>query len=223
MLRRVLMLTGLAAALAAPAAGQSPSAAALAAAVPSELTPAIAARFGDGSAGTPATVTIGPSSLEFWWVTGVEPYAAGEPGWSMVDQGALVGALRVTGAFKDVRGRTVEPGVYTLRYGQQPQNGDHLGVSPFREFLLMSPAALDTDPSALGYDAVTKLSARTIGTSHPAALSLDPPDQAPDPPLSSYTNDDGLEGIVFEVPFAFEGKPQGTLRFGLILVGIIVH
>jgi hypothetical protein len=223
MFRRVVVLMSLLAALSAPAAAQSPAASPMAAPVPGDLMPAIAARFGDGTAGTPATVTIGETTFECWWVTGVEPYAAGEPGWSMVDQGALVGAVRVTGAFKDVRGRTVEPGVYTLRYGQQPQNGDHLGVSPFREFLLMSPAALDTDPSAPGYDAVTKLSARTIGTSHPAALSLDPPEQAPDPPLASYTNEDGLEGVVFEVPFAFEGKPQGVLRFGLILVGIIVH
>ncbi|MGE3277279.1 MAG: hypothetical protein AB7O67_19365 [Vicinamibacterales bacterium] len=223
MIGRILVVLMLCAALAAPAVAQSLSAAPLAAPVPDSLAPDIAARFGDGTAGTPAVVTVGDGRLEVWWVTGIEPYAAGDASWVNVDQGALVGAMRVTGPFKDVRGRTVEPGVYTLRYGLQPQNGDHLGVSPYREFLLMSPAALDADPAALGYDAVTKLSARTIGTSHPAALSLDPPEQADGAPLSAYTNDMDLQGIVFEAPFAFEGKPLGTVRFGLILVGIIQH
>ena len=60
--------------------------------------------------------------------------------------------MRVSGTFKEIRGKVVKPGVYTLRYGQQPQNGDHLGISPFREFLLISPAAIDKDPKVLGFD-----------------------------------------------------------------------
>ena len=63
------------------------------------------------------------------------------PGWSNVENGTLVGAVRVTGPFKEIRGKVVAPGVYTLRYGQQPQNGDHLGISTFRDFLLLSPAS----------------------------------------------------------------------------------
>ena len=119
------------------------------------------------------------------------------PGWSSVESGTLVGAMRVSGRFKEIRGKVVKPGVYTLRYGQQPQNGDHLGISPFREFLLISPAALDTDPKVLGFDGVVALSKQVIGTSHPASLSLDPPEDAPGAVLSTYKNESGHDGVVF--------------------------
>jgi hypothetical protein len=108
----------------------------------------------------------------------------------------------------------VKPGVYTLLYGLQPQNGDHLGISQFREFLLLSPAAIDTDPKVLGFDGVVALSKEVIGTAHPASLSLDPPQDAPGAPLSVYKNELGHEGVVLQV---------GSLKFGLIVSGLIVH
>ena len=123
-------------------------------------------------------MTLGEATIEIWWANGVAATAPG-PGWSNVESGTLVGAMRVTGSFKEIRGKVVKPGVYTLRYGQQPQNGDHLGISPFREFLLLSPAAVDRDPKVLGFDGAVAVSKQTIGTSHPASLSLDPPEDAP--------------------------------------------
>ena len=166
-------------------------------------------------------VTAGDVTLEFWWSNAVKMTAEGE-GWDDVDSGTLVGAVRITGNFKEIRGKPVKAGVYTLRYGLQPQNGDHLGISTFREFLLLSPAAVDQDPKTTGFDGAVALSKQTIGTSHPAALSLDPP-VASEAPLSTYTNDQGHKGVVFDVPRSINGKPAGTLRFGLILIGLIVH
>jgi hypothetical protein len=166
-------------------------------------------------------VAAGDATLEFWWVTGLRMSAEGE-GWDNVESGTLVGAARISGNFKEIRGKPVKPGVYTLRYGLQPQNGDHLGISTFREFLLLSPAAADVDAKVTGFDGAVALSKQTIGTSHPAALSLDPP-VASDAPLSTYSNDQGHKGVVFEVPRSINGKTTGTLRFGLILVGLIVH
>lgn len=160
-------------------------------------------------------VNLGPTAIELWWVSGL---AAGAGGWSEVAEGSLVGAMRVTGAFKEIRGKTVTPGVYTLRFALQPQNGDHLGVSPFREYLLISPAAADTDPKPLGFDGAVANSKQTTGASHPAALSLDPP-VASAAPLSTYTNEMDLKGIVFEVKTA----AGGSLKFGLILLGVIEH
>ena len=123
---------------------------------------------------------------------------------------------------KEIRGKPVMAGVYTLRYGQQPQNGDHLGISPFREFLLLSPAAVDQDPKTTGFDGAVALSKQTIGTAHPAALSLDPP-VATEAVLSAYSNEQGHKGVVFEMPRSVNGKPAGTIRFGVILIGLIVH
>lgn len=161
-------------------------------------------------------IIVGGATLDVWWV---QSLGGDGPGWSNVENGTLVGAMRVSGPFKEIRGKVVAPGVYTLRYGLQPQNGDHLGISPFREFIVLSPAAADTDAKVLGFDGVVALSKQVIGTSHPAALSLDPPEDAPGGVLSTYKNDSGHDGIVFEVPRA----PAGTLKFGLIVSGVIVH
>ena len=158
-----------------------------------------------------AKVVAGEATLDIWLVKAV---AGGGADWSGVDSGTLVGAIRVAGAFKEIRGKVVKPGVYTLRYGLQPQNGDHLGISQFREFVLLSPAAIDTDPKVLGFDGVVALSKEVIGTAHPASLSLDPPQDAPGAPLSAYKNELGHEGVVLQI---------GTMKFGLIVSGLIVH
>ena len=160
-------------------------------------------------------VTIGDSTIELWWVSAL---ASSGSSWEGVAEGTLVGALRVGGTFKEIRGKTINPGVYTLRFALQPQNGDHLGASPFREYLLVSPAAADTDPKPLGFDGVIAISKQTTGASHPAALSLDPP-VATAAALSAYTNELDLKGIVFDIKTA----NGGSLKFGLVLVGVIEH
>ena len=185
---------------------------------PSQFAPSIAAVL--QQSGTKAIV--GGATLDIWWVHAIALTADG-PGWSNVESGTLVGALRVSGAYKEIRGKLVAPGVYTLRYGLQPQNGDHLGISTFREFLVVSPATVDTDPKALGFDGVVALSKQVIGTSHPAGMSIDPPEDAPGALLSTYKNESGHDGIVFEVPRSLNGKAAGTVKFGLIVSGTIVH
>jgi hypothetical protein len=163
-------------------------------------------------------VVAGEATLDFWFVRALPIEGAGPPDWSRVAEGALVGAVRISGAFKEIRGKTVKPGVYTLRLGLQPQNGDHLGVSPNREYFLLSPAAVDTAPAPLGFDGTVAISKQTIGTSHPAALSLDPP-VTDAKLLAPVTNDFEHRGLVLEVPTS-AGMP---LRFGLILIGVIEH
>jgi hypothetical protein len=175
---------------------------------PADLAAGVAARLAPA-----AKVTTGAATLDIWLVPKLERSADG-PGWTDVESGTLVGAVRVSGEFKEIRGKVVKPGVYTLRYGLQPQNGDHLGISTFRDFVLLSPAALDNDPKVLGFDGVVALSKEVIGTAHPASLSLDPPEDAPGAALSTYKNEAGHEGVVLQI---------GALRFGLIVSGLIVH
>lgn len=185
--------------------------------VPSGLAPPVAAKLGAGG----VQVTAGRATLTFWWVNGL-PIGSGDGpgGWSGVEEGTLVGALAVEGDFRDIRARILKPGVYTLRYGLQPENGDHLGVSPFREFLLASPAALDTDPAPRGHDATIEISKQAVGGSHPAVLSIDPP-AAKENPLQVHRTQLDHEAVVMEIPVTRDGKPAGTLRFGVVVVGKI--
>jgi hypothetical protein len=175
-------------------------------AVPPELAAPVAATI----AAQGVKATVGANTLTFWWVKQA-PAAT----WGEMPEGSLVGAVKVEKDFRDVRGRVIKAGTYTLRYGIQPSNGDHLGVSPFREFLLLSPVSQDTDPSPRGHDGTVEISKLTIGGSHPAVWSLDPP-VATEAPLTVHTNETGLKGLIMEMPIA-----GGTLRFGLILVGKI--
>ena len=197
---------------AASVLAQAPTASILQQQPPSQLAPAIASLLHTSG----AKVVVGDATLDIWWVQSI---GGDGPGWGGVDSGTLVGAVRVTGSFKEIRGKVVAPGVYTLRYGLQPQNGDHLGISTYRDFLLLSPASVDQDPKPLGFDGVVALSKQVIGTSHPASLSIDPPEDAPGAVLSAYKNDSGHDGVVFEI----QRKPSGTIKFGLIVSGLIVH
>lgn len=90
-----------------------------------------------------------------------------------VPHGTLVGAIRFPAQGADRRGQPIKPGVYTLRYSLQPLNGDHLGVSPQRDFLVLVPAGDDKDLNAApNFDALMAMSRKASGTPHPAVLSM---------------------------------------------------
>lgn len=90
-----------------------------------------------------------------------------------VPMGALLGVIRFDGKGADRRGQTIKAGVYTLRYGIMPINGDHQGAAPQRDFLLMTPAADDKDLNATpNFDALVAMSRKASGTPHPAVLSF---------------------------------------------------
>ena len=55
-----------------------------------------------------------------------------------------------------------------MRYGLQPVNGDHLGVSPFRDYALLLPGAKDKTVAMLPRKQLETQSAESAGSSHPA-------------------------------------------------------
>jgi len=185
--------------------------------VPGEIAPAVAQALAPGG----VRAVAGPVTISFWWVKAIPLKNGGAaPAWSDVDEGSLIGAVKIDKDSRDIRGRVIRAGVYTLRYGIQPANGDHLGVSPYRDFLLLSPAAEDTDPAPRGHEGTIDLSKHAIGGSHPAVWSIDPP-VAPEPPLTLHTTELGHKALIVDVPVSRGGTPGGTLRFGVVLIGKI--
>lgn len=89
--------------------------------------------------------------------------------------GTLVGAVRFSAKWSDYKDLPVLPGVYTLRYGIQPQDGAHMGVALYRDFLLLIPSKMDGDPD-LDYspDKLVMASSEAAVGRHPATLSLFP-------------------------------------------------
>ena len=93
-----------------------------------------------------------------------------------IQQGALLGVIRFPGTGADRRGQSIRPGVYTLRYSNYPVNGDHQGVAPQRDFVLLVPADDDKDPNATpAFDQLVDMSRKASRTPHPAVLSIEPP------------------------------------------------
>lgn len=188
-------------------------------AVPSELGEPVRALLQPD-----ATVVMrGENRLEFWWVKGVPLDSApeGRPEWSNVPDGALVGAVKLTKPMTDTRGLPMKPGVYTLRFALQPQDGDHMGVSPHREFLLVAPAADDQTAEPVGWKGAVALAKKTLGKSHPAALSLNP--TTGEAAGAILTTDEGHKGVAFTVPVTVQGTAAGALSFAVTLVGHYEH
>jgi hypothetical protein len=85
----------------------------------------------------------------------------------------LVGVISFPKAATDFRGQQIKPGFYNLRYELIPNDGNHLGVSASRDFVLLTPAASDSLPAVqLKFDEVVSLSRKATGTNHPGPLSL---------------------------------------------------
>jgi hypothetical protein len=92
---------------------------------------------------------------------------------STIPHGALLGVIRFPERGADRRGQMIKPGLYTLRYSLYPVNGDHQGVAPQRDFLVLAPIAEDQDPAATpAFDPLMNLGRKASGTPHPAVLEL---------------------------------------------------
>jgi hypothetical protein len=86
--------------------------------------------------------------------------------------GSLVGALRFPRKSTDFRNQDVKRGLYTLRYANQPVDGNHVGTFDTRDFFVMVPAADDSSPEPIADDALFPASAESAGSSHPAIMPL---------------------------------------------------
>ena len=90
-----------------------------------------------------------------------------------LSESSLIGVISFPQATTDFRGQPIAPGVYTLRYELMPDDGNHLGVAPDRDFLLLVPAGLDTDPNAVfKFDELVQMSRKATKSNHPGPLSL---------------------------------------------------
>jgi hypothetical protein len=134
--------------------------------------------------------------------------------------GELLGALRFQSEGHDYRDQSIPKGVYTLRYGVQPVNGDHLGVSVFRDYALLLSATKDKEPTPITQKQLETRSTETAGTSHPAVFMLVPPPADAKPPAIARDEEKNLWGVVLLLPLAVKGEPQPLpMTTQLIVVG----
>jgi hypothetical protein len=168
----------------------------------------------------------GKTYAEFWLRKSVP--ASEKPGgpkgtiqFPFLAEGALLGAVRFPGEGHDYRDQTIAKGVYTLRYGLQPVNGDHLGVSPFRDYALLLPGSKDNGLADVPKKPLEERSAESAGTSHPAVLMLlTAPASAAATPAMNHDEEKNTWGAVVPLSLGVKGDASPvTLPVQLILVG----
>jgi hypothetical protein len=135
--------------------------------------------------------------------------------------GELIGLLQFASEGHDYRDQPIAKGVYTMRYGLQPVNGDHLGVSIYRDYSLLLPAPKDQSPAIPARKQLEARSAESAGTSHPAVLLLQaPPAEAPKTIVPSMIRDQEKNTWSIAVPFniLIKGQTEPIVQPVLLVV-----
>jgi hypothetical protein len=116
----------------------------------------------------------GKTIADFWLRKEIPNSAALADGatFSQIKEGALIGVITFPEKTHDYRDQTVKAGTYVLRYAMSMQDGAHLGVSPTRDFFVLTLPNEDADPKDLAPAEVIKLSRGASGAGHPAPLAL---------------------------------------------------
>lgn len=131
---------------------------------------------------------ISSSAIEIWYrkeVPSQPKNASSDAIYDRLAESTLLGVIHFTQTAQDYRGQSISAGFYTLRFALMPNDGNHLGVAPARDFLLLIPANADPGPEkTLKFQELVALSRQASGTKHPAPLSLVPAEGGAPPATS---------------------------------------
>ncbi|MFO1501501.1 MAG: hypothetical protein U1G07_24460 [Verrucomicrobiota bacterium] len=95
----------------------------------------------------------------------------------------LLGVATIGEGKRDYKDSEIPAGTYTMRFGLQPQDGDHLGTADFPYFVVLIPAKSDQElQSFKTYKAMLKASGKATATGHPIVISLRPVNDSKDVP-----------------------------------------
>lgn len=134
--------------------------------------------------------------------------------------GEFVAVVRVHAQADDFREDHVKPGLYLARYGLQPEDGDHMGTAPNRDFLILTSFADDKDVAPIAdMDKLGELSI-LAGEDHPLIWHLRPA-ESKDEGRATLRHDEKNALWIAEITWKTKvGGEEKTLRAGLVLVGI---
>lgn len=133
--------------------------------------------------------------------------------------GELIGVIRYKSKGTDFRGQEIKSGVYTVRYALQPEDGNHVGTSDTRDFLLLLPIESDTSPAAVDQEQLFKLSAEVAGTPHPAMLALQKANSGAESlPTIEHNEERELYSLLFQGTADAGGKTS-ELPVQVVVVG----
>src|SRR5205814_9633104 len=136
--------------------------------------------------------------------------------------GELLGVLQFATEGHDYRDQAIAKGTYTMRYGIQPANGDHLGVSTYRDYVLLLPAAKDKSLAVPTRKQLEERSAESAGTSHPASfLMLMAPQGAKPESTVLHDAEKNTWSVVLPLSLQVKGQAESIMYpVQLVVVGV---
>jgi hypothetical protein len=136
--------------------------------------------------------------------------------------GELLGVLQFATEGHDYRDQPIAKGVYTMRFGLQPVNGDHLGVSTYRDYVLLLPAGKDTSVAPPARKQLEERSAESAGTSHPASfLMLMAPQGAKSESSVLHDAEKNTWSVVLPLSLQVKGQAESmSYPVQLVVVGV---
>jgi hypothetical protein len=158
---------------------------------------------------------------QFWFRKEVAlPYAPedGQTALDVVKRTTLLGVLQLHRDQRDYKNDLIEKGLYTLRFAQMPQDGNHMGTAPYPHFVVLLPASFDQKVDlAMDHDDMVDESIASAVAQHPMNLSLQPLRE----PAAEYPSlADGVEKTkVLEIEIATQ-EAEAPLRLGLVYEGV---
>lgn len=168
------------------------------------------------SQGQSLKIADGTSLCNIWLRKSVPVRTTKDSGalYPQLAESILVGVISFPQAVTDFRGQPIASGTYTLRYALMPDDGNHLGVAPDRDFLLLVRAVDDPDPAAVfKFADLVGLSKKAAGSNHPGVFSLTQPGATSATALTKNAEDHWIFSGVMKLD---SGK---DLPFSLIVKG----
>lgn len=136
--------------------------------------------------------------------------------------GEFLGVLRYGDEGHDNRDQTIPAGIYTLRYGLQPENGDHLGVSTFRDYVLLLPAAKDAALANVAPKLLQERSSESAGTTHPAVLLLSTGPATGPATQAVHDQEKDTWGAILPLNVQAKGADSATpVRIKVLFLGVL--
>jgi hypothetical protein len=188
---------------------------------PEEVAEPIRASLGDKAL---RLSTGGKPFFEFWFrkelPLATQP-ADGTLAPETLVEGAVLGVLRVDENRRDFRDEELPKGIYIIRLGLQPEDGNHQGSAPSRTFALLIPAKQDTKLDLLPRKELLKAAATTNAAHHPSNLNLQPVESTDGQfPRLGELNDGKHQVVFLKLPARIgENGEETALTFALVYAG----
>jgi hypothetical protein len=162
--------------------------------------------------------------FEFWFrkpLPLAKKPAGGTLGLDTIAEGTVLGVLRVYAERRDFRDEELPKGVYIVRLGIQPEDGNHQGVAPTRTFALLIPARQDTKLEPVPHKELVKVAATINAAKHPSNLNLQTVEEASGEfPRLEERSDGKHKVVLLKLPARIgDSGEETTLTFALVYEG----